>query len=341
MIARAHHENWEFFIAHAGPDIAAAEALYELLAVDHKTFLDKRSIAPGADWDEELREAQRNSLVTVLLLSSKSKSAYYLREEIANAITLSRDLTKSHYVVPVYLDKGLEVLYGLRIKHSIEISQVGGFHGIVEELHKLLIDIKQRSIEPASTANEHVDSAKTEDNVNAVTTVPISGLVVVENDRVYDIWKACLNSILHPNSTITRVIPLKLDKESAVLEALAERRHFIMLPLTLRNYNSLRFAEHAHRLDSPTRIILSSSTNASSDALDRLFDSCVPTQEFSVKTIGKALAQSVNRSLTFAEIEKRIEVVLGTATCFTVKAQNYHDMDRPATLKDYQRDRLA
>jgi hypothetical protein len=334
--------DWDFFIAHAGADAAAAEALHELLKAGHKSFLDKRSIAPGLDWTEVLASAQRNSLVTVLLLSSNTKTAYYQREEIANAIHLSRQHARPHYVVPVFLDEGLEPPYGLRIRHSIQLAEAGGFPGVVDALHNLLIEIKRSALDPTKVvATPHLENEEIDPNFAALRTTPISGLVFANNDDVYEIWMATLNTLLHPSSTVTRLIPSKIDRESAILAILAERRHFIILPLTLPNYSSLRFAEHAHRLNSPTRIILSSSTNTPKNALEGLFDSYIPTREFSVRTIGTALVNEVARSLSFAEIERRIEIILGTAACFTVKAQYRHNPHRPSTLNDYHTGRLA
>lgn len=344
MKAQDPQKEWEFFIAHAGADISAAEALYELLVRDHTTFLDTRSISPGTDWAKELLQAQRQSLVTVLLVSPNTADAYYQREEISNAIQLSRDQTRLHYVVPVYLDSDpdseVEIPYGLRLMQSIRLSQVGGFSGVVKELSKLLIEIRQSSLGSNVVVDDERESASTANDIAALKSSPLSGVIVVREDRVCDIWKACLNEVLHPDSTVRRLTPVELRNESALLDLLAERHDFIMLPLTLNDYNSIRLAEHAHRLNSPSRVILCSSTNAPRDALDGLFDSYVPTREFSVQTIAEAIAKSVTRSILFAELERRIEVVLSTATCFIIRAQTYHEPDRPSTLKDYHSGRV-
>lgn len=118
--------RWTFFIAHAGPDLAQAEALYELLAPLAPTFLDSRCIELGDDWDRRLAEAQRQARISVILVSGRSDAAYYQREEIAAAIALARADDEAHRVVPVYLDaeaRQAETLYGLRLKHGLQLGE--------------------------------------------------------------------------------------------------------------------------------------------------------------------------------------------------------------------------
>src|SRR3712207_7681758 len=60
---------------------------------------------------------------------------------------------------------------------------------------------------------------------------------------------------------------------------------FIILPLTLPGYLSLRLAELAHLLNNPTRLILCSQTSAARDDLLRLFDAfCSRSEE---RRVGK------------------------------------------------------
>lgn len=119
-------DRWDYFIAHAGANTDAAEELYELLAPHSRVFLDSKTLLPGDDWDQELAKAQRSSFVTIVLISGDTDRAYYQREEIAAAISLSRRPAK-HRVVPIYLDgsspSSESVPYGLRLKHGITISQ--------------------------------------------------------------------------------------------------------------------------------------------------------------------------------------------------------------------------
>ncbi len=62
-------ETWDFFIAHAGPDKESAEAIFDKLSPSARVFLDSSCLKLGDDWDIELREAQNNSKVTLVLIS--------------------------------------------------------------------------------------------------------------------------------------------------------------------------------------------------------------------------------------------------------------------------------
>ena len=115
--------SYGFFLAHAGPDKAQAERLYDLLSSEATVFLDTKSLLAGDDWDRGLAEAQRDSRVTVVLVSAETDTAFYQREEIAAAIHMARADPKAHRVVPVYLDASrTRVPYGLLVKVGFEIT---------------------------------------------------------------------------------------------------------------------------------------------------------------------------------------------------------------------------
>jgi len=99
------HYQYDFFLAYANADSVAATRLYDLLVPYSRVFLDKRVLKPGAEWSVELPRAQRNSRITVVLVSSNSDKAYYQREEIAMAIQMARREEAGHLVVPVLLDE--------------------------------------------------------------------------------------------------------------------------------------------------------------------------------------------------------------------------------------------
>lgn len=132
---------WDFFLAHAGADTTAAESLYDLLSPHSKVFLDSRCLILGDDWDLELARAQSQSLITVVIISSRSDEAYYQREEVAAAIEKSRRDKTRHRVVPVYLDgypSDGNVPYGLRLKHGLSVRDSGGVAGVAQLLVELL-----------------------------------------------------------------------------------------------------------------------------------------------------------------------------------------------------------
>jgi hypothetical protein len=134
--------DWDFFIAHAGPDARVAERLYEHLNPKSRVFLDSRNLLLGDNWDTVLPKAQQTSLVTVVLISSKTEVAYYQREEIAAAIALARENAENHRVVPVFLNeeaKGNDsVPYGLRLKHGLTVSEKLSLKTVAAKLLDLL-----------------------------------------------------------------------------------------------------------------------------------------------------------------------------------------------------------
>lgn len=118
--------GWDFFLAHAAPDLEVARSLKQKLDPPARAFLDAVNIRLGDNWDETLSEAQRASLISVIILSPNTKRAYYQREEIAAAIQMAREDPDTHRVVPVYVGaKRLapaEIPYGLRLKHGLSIT---------------------------------------------------------------------------------------------------------------------------------------------------------------------------------------------------------------------------
>jgi phage tail sheath protein FI len=140
---------WDLFLAHAGADTRDAERLYDTLAGRARVFLDSKCLLLGDDWDQELSRAQRNSLVTIVLISELSEHAYYEREEIAQAIAMARRDPTKHRVVPVFLDRTAasrdEIPYGLRLKHGVSVRDAGGFAGLANRLLTLLDRIRDPS----------------------------------------------------------------------------------------------------------------------------------------------------------------------------------------------------
>ncbi|HET8670644.1 MAG TPA: TIR domain-containing protein [Candidatus Saccharimonadales bacterium] len=151
--------RWDFFLAHASPDIAAAEALYDHLAPAARVFLDSKCLKLGDDWDVELATAQRTSKVTVVLVSRCTQDAYYEREEIASAISLARRDKTNHRVVPLVLKDGkndVAMPYGLSIKHGLQVSELSELRGAAEKLLKLLTELNEIDLEFVSTSTRIV-----------------------------------------------------------------------------------------------------------------------------------------------------------------------------------------
>jgi len=117
--------DYDFFIAHAGADVAKAEIFFDLLARETKVFLDIKCLLPGDNWPAVIHAAQRKSRVTLVLVSDRTEQAFYEGEEIASAIALARDKPSEHRVVPIYLTERPPeyVPYGLRQKHALVVTE--------------------------------------------------------------------------------------------------------------------------------------------------------------------------------------------------------------------------
>jgi hypothetical protein len=153
----APEDRWDFFIAYANADRAAAENLYDLLSPPFRVFLDSRSLLPGDDWASRLAMAQSRTAVTLVLISSRTGGAYYQLEEIARAIELARREDDLHRVVPILFgeqDRAIELPYGLRLKQGISVTEAGGLVGVATRLkdtlrHRLAMsadEIQQRYV---------------------------------------------------------------------------------------------------------------------------------------------------------------------------------------------------
>jgi serine/threonine protein kinase len=132
--------KWDLFLAHAGCDSAMAEQMFALLDPQVRVFLDSKRLRFGDDWDLALAQAQRESQVTVVLVSAAAEAAFYQREEIAAAIALARQDPLSHRVVPVYLDEASAARppYGLALKHGLKLGTTMAPQQVAQELIELV-----------------------------------------------------------------------------------------------------------------------------------------------------------------------------------------------------------
>jgi len=155
MNRTTRHPQYDIFLAHASDDGPIAEMLYDLLNPHLKVFLDSKTLILGDNWDVVLREAQRDSLITVVLISPSTNNAFYQREEIAAAIALTCDDPSIHRVIPVYLDNvpSDNVSYGLRTKHSIKLQGTTTLEAVAQQLRDTLARL-QPSLE-----NQHAQAA--------------------------------------------------------------------------------------------------------------------------------------------------------------------------------------
>ncbi len=146
--------KWDFFIAYASADRTIARSLYEMLRPKSNVFFDKVSLQLGDNWDQELPRAQRDSAVTVVLVSTNTDDAYYAKEEVLAAIELAKNPKYRHRVVPIFLapmtSDRHDVPYGLRRKHGMNISSDGELKLSAQRLLELMVD----AMEPEPVAQK-------------------------------------------------------------------------------------------------------------------------------------------------------------------------------------------
>jgi len=133
---------WDVFIAHGTPDLKLAEDLYAELSNKCRVFLATKCVKLGDEWDLVIPKAQRCAYMTVVLIGSSADSAYYLRSEIATAISMARIDDQRYRVVPIYLQgpdgrKAAEP-YGLNLKQGLEITGAGDWPGAANRILETL-----------------------------------------------------------------------------------------------------------------------------------------------------------------------------------------------------------
>ena len=162
---------WDFFLAHAGPDLAVAERLYGLLSVQSRVFLDSKCLHLGDDWDLNLFHAQQKSRVTVVLVSTNVSRSYYQREKIAAAVAMARSDSESHRVVPLYLPNpqvaSSSIPYGLRLKHGITLQDDSQLESAAARLLELL---RLLNVESIATETPPIRTQSREQRVNELLT---------------------------------------------------------------------------------------------------------------------------------------------------------------------------
>lgn len=164
------YRKWDFFLAHAGPDLEFAEKLYILLNGKARVFLDSKNLDYGDLWPIKLAEAVKKSLITVIIISENSNKAYYQREEIAIAIEMSRAEDDRHRVIPLYISTNYETPYGLKLTHSIFLSKTKGIEDVAEKLLELCAKIKRKK------------SGKQPDNTPSTTPAMLANTILSVED---------------------------------------------------------------------------------------------------------------------------------------------------------------
>lgn len=152
----------DFFLAHATADVEAAERLFALLPPG-SAFLATRCVELGDLWPKVIPDAQKASLITVVLLSKRSDAAFYAGEEIQTAVALFRREQGWRRIAPVYLEDGVDPPYGLRQVHSVTLRSLDELPTVADRLQSLARRLRawqSDHVEPTQGALEALTSAK-------------------------------------------------------------------------------------------------------------------------------------------------------------------------------------
>jgi len=119
----------DFMVLYASPDAPFALPLAGALRRCGSVFIDRESVAPGADWRSTISGALEVSRTFVVLVSRASRQSWYQGDEISRAVSLVRRRPDRHRVVPVYLeglpDDPSTIPYGLATIQGIDGKKLG------------------------------------------------------------------------------------------------------------------------------------------------------------------------------------------------------------------------
>lgn len=136
----------DVFIGFAHADVNIAEKIYERLSAKLQVFFSPKSLVPGDRWDEVIPMHQKESLVTVLLLSKNTGRAYFEREEILQAIEFQRSAVGVRRLIPVVIDASIadsNLPYGLRQIHRIELPDNGNIDLLCENIERVVTIVRK------------------------------------------------------------------------------------------------------------------------------------------------------------------------------------------------------
>ncbi len=121
--------NYDIFISYPSQEFDIAKEIYKHFSTRFSVFMDKISLKCGMDWTEEIPKAQKNSAVTLAIISNNTKKAFYEKEEITRAIKLRK--LRKHIIIPIILTNdenipdlpfGLENIQYLTINDENDIN---------------------------------------------------------------------------------------------------------------------------------------------------------------------------------------------------------------------------
>ncbi|WP_316831852.1 toll/interleukin-1 receptor domain-containing protein [Pedobacter aquatilis] len=164
----------------------------------------------------------------------------------------------------------------------------------------------------------------------------------IEKDKDLDwiLWNALYPADLDNKFEITfiprQAVPAIEDFIELIIK---EQYQIIILPLTLRDYGSLKIAEFIHLMDLDIKLILISQTDAPQQVLSKLFDVVDETLPRWEVLLGYLTAPNIKRRKDKNAIEELIAAILSLASCVQIGAIGIHK-GRPSRLEEYRSGKL-
>jgi hypothetical protein len=115
------------FLCHASEDKSPVRELSRFLAgLGHDPWLDEEKLVGGQDWDQQIRQALRQSDVVLVCLSDKSSKRGYVQKELKRALDIADEFPDGEiYLIPVRLTD-CPVPERLARLHYVDLHRPGG-----------------------------------------------------------------------------------------------------------------------------------------------------------------------------------------------------------------------
>jgi hypothetical protein len=126
------------FLSYAREDHESVAKLYrKLQASGYRPWMDTEDIPPGADWEQEITAAIRNSDYFLACLSSQSiEQKTILKREIQTALDIWRLKSRSDiYLIPVRIEKG-DIPPSLAKLQWVDLYELDGWDKLLRALHQ-------------------------------------------------------------------------------------------------------------------------------------------------------------------------------------------------------------
>ena len=165
----------------------------------------------------------------------------------------------------------------------------------------------------------------------------MNGLILNKERSTRTLLKEMCIQIFGKECEVDEAEPESIDLDDKVSSILDKDYNFIILPLTLPHYLSLRFGERVHLKKSQTRLILCSNTGTEKKKILKLFDGFC-SSPCDIDELREAFKFKCNR-LANHLIEAAISDILSEAKCFEIlytPAHSSFKSYRQPTIEEYR-----